>query len=158
MNQNPGAFDVAEELDAETGAKMRALDEAGHVGHDEGLLVGFRANSHDAEVGFEGGEGVVGDLGLGCRDARDERGFAGVGVAHQANVGQQLQFESVVALFAGASQFVLAGRLVNAGGKVLVAASAAPALGDDHLFVGRLEVVDQLACVVIEEGCAYRDL
>jgi hypothetical protein len=36
-----------------------------------------------------------------------------------------------VALLAGAAQFVLARSLVGAGGKVLVAASAASAFGDD---------------------------
>ena len=131
VKQQAGALDVAQELGAEAGAEVRAFDEAGHVGDDEGLLIRLFAHGDDAEVGFEGGEGVVGDLGLGGGDAGDEGGLAGVGIADQADVGQQLEFQAVIALLAGAAQFVLARGLVDAGGEVLVAASAAPALGDD---------------------------
>ena len=91
------------------GAEVRALNQARHVGDDEGLLIRLLAHGDHAEVGFEGGEGVVGDLGLGGGDAGDERGLAGIGVADQADVGQQLQLQPVIALLAGAAQFVLAG-------------------------------------------------
>jgi hypothetical protein len=63
-----------------------------------------------------------------------------------------------MALLAGAAQFVLARSLVGAGGKVLVAAPAASALGDDDLLVGLLEVVDQLAGLLVVKRCADRDL
>jgi hypothetical protein len=94
VNQQAGALDVAQKLGAEAGAEVRAFDEAGHIGDDEGLLLRLLADGDHAEVGFEGGEGVVGDLGPRGGDARDERGFAGVGVADQADVGQQLQFQA----------------------------------------------------------------
>jgi hypothetical protein len=149
---------VAQELDAQAGAEVRALDEAGHVGDDEGLLVRLLAHGDHAEVGLEGGEGVVGDLGPRGGDARDERGLAGVGIADQADVGQQLQFQAVAALLAGAAQLVLARSLVGAGGEVLVAAPAAPALGDDDALVGLLEVVDQLAGLLVVERCADGNL
>ena len=116
-------------------------------------VVGKVADLDDAEVGLEGGEGVVGDLGAGGGEARDERGFADVGVADEAGVGEETEFEAVVALFAGAAEFVLARGLVGAGGEVLVAASAASAAGDDDGLVGVGEVVDELAgVVVVEEG------
>ncbi len=54
------------ELDAEARSEMGAFDEAGHVGYGEAALVGCVADLDDAEVGLEGGEGVVGDLGAGC--------------------------------------------------------------------------------------------
>jgi hypothetical protein len=53
--------------------------------------------------------------------------FAGVGVADEADVGEELELEAVGALFAGAAEFVLARGLVGGGGEVLVAAAAAPA-------------------------------
>ena len=90
VNQQAGALNVAEELGAEAGAEM-----------GEGLLVGLLAYADYAEVGFEGSEGVVGDFGLGGGDAGDERGFAGVGVAYQAYVGQKLEFEAIGALLSG---------------------------------------------------------
>ena len=158
VDDDAGALDVFEELDAEAVAEVRAFDEAGQVGDGEGLGVGVLADLDDAEIGLERGEGVVGDLGLGGGEARDQRGFADVGIADQTGVGQQPQFEPVVALFAGAAQLVLAGSLVGAGGEVLVAASAASAFGDDDGLVGAGEVVDQLAGVVVVEQRADGDL
>ncbi len=127
MDDDAGALDVLEELDAEAGAEVCAFDEAGEVGDGEGLGVGVLADLDDAEVGFEGGEGVVGDLGPGGGEARDECRLADVGVADEAGVGEETEFEAVGALFAGAAEFVLARGLVGAGGEVLVAASAASA-------------------------------
>ena len=153
VDDDAGALDVFEELDAEAVAEVCAFDEAGEVGDGEGELVGPLADGDYAEVGFEGGEGVVGDLGFGGGDARDEGGFADVGVADEAGVGEETELEAVVALFAGAAEFVLARGLVGGGGEVLVAASAASAAGDDDGLVGAGEVVDELAgVVVVEEG------
>ena len=61
--QQAGALDVAQELRAQAGAEVRAFDQAGHIGDDEGFLLRLLADGDHAEVGFEGGEGVVGDLG-----------------------------------------------------------------------------------------------
>ena len=147
MDEDAGALDVFEELDAEAGAEVCAFDEAGHVGDGEGFGVGEVADLDYAEVGFEGGEGVVGDLRLGGGEARDQRRFADVGVADEAGVGEQTEFEAVVALFAGAAELVLARGLVGGGGEVLVAAASATAFGDDDGLVGVGEVVDELAGV-----------
>ena len=52
MDEDAGAFDVFEELDAEAGAEVRAFDEAGDVGDGEASLEGGFADLDDAEVGF----------------------------------------------------------------------------------------------------------
>src|SRR5205823_11402816 len=111
--------------------------------------VGVLADLDDAEVRFEGGEGVVGDLGFGGGEARDQGGLADVGIADETGVGEETQFETVGALFAGATELVLARSLVGAGGEVLVASSASSAFGDDDGFVGMSEVVDELAGLVV---------
>ena len=153
VDEDGGAFDVAEELDAEAGAEVGAFDEAGHVGDGEAEVVGWVADLDDAEVGFEGGEGVVGDLGAGGGEAADEGGFADVGEADEAGVGEEAELEAEGAFFAGAAEFVLAGGLVGGGGEVLVAAAAAAAAGDDDFFVGVGEVVDELAGgFVVDDG------
>ena len=103
VNQQAGALNVAEELGAKAGAEMGAFNEAGHIGDDEGLLIGLLADGDHAEVGFEGGEGIVGDFGPGGGDAGDEGGFACVGIADQAYVGQELEFEAIKAFLAGAA-------------------------------------------------------
>ena len=158
MEQEAGALDVAEELGAEAGAEVGAFDESGHVGDDIGELIGLLADGDNAEVGLEGGEGVVGDFGPGGRDARNEGGFAGVGVADESDVGEQLEDEAVVALFAGAAELVLAGGLVDGGGEVLVAASAASAFGDHYAFIGGFKIMNQLARVLVVEGGADGNL
>src|ERR1017187_505556 len=145
MDEQASALNMAQKLDAEARPQVRALDEPRHVGNNEGLEVGLLAHSDNAQIGLESGERIVGNLGLGGRDPRNKCGFAGVGIADQAHIGEQLQFQPVVALFACTSQFVLARSLMGAGGKVLVAAPTAPALGNDQAVVGNREVVDQLA-------------
>ena len=60
VNDNTGAFDVAEEIVAESLALMGTFDQAGDVGDDERIVV---AAIDDAEVRFEGGERIVGYLG-----------------------------------------------------------------------------------------------
>jgi hypothetical protein len=79
VDDDAGALDVFEELDAEASAEVCAFDEAGKVGYGEGFGVGEVADLDYAEIGLEGGEGVVGDLRFGGGEARDERGFADVG-------------------------------------------------------------------------------
>ncbi len=73
------------------------LDETGEVGHDE---LGLVVEPHHAEVRLEGGEGVVGDLGLGGRDGGDERGLPDAREAHEGHVGHQLELQSQPALLA----------------------------------------------------------
>ena len=69
----------------------------GHVGDDEAAIV---AQRHDAEVGRERRERVVGDLRTRRGDPRDQRGLAGVGESDQADVGNQLQLQPKLLLFA----------------------------------------------------------
>ena len=73
-HEHPGPLHVAEEPVPEPSPVAGPLDETGDVGDDE---LGVVAQPHHAQVGLEGGEGVVGDLRLGRRDGGDERGLAG---------------------------------------------------------------------------------
>ena len=52
------------------------------------------AGADDAEVGHQRREGVVGDLGLGRRDGRDEGRLAGVGEPDEGDVGDEPQLEA----------------------------------------------------------------
>ena len=153
MDDDRGALDVFEELDAETVAEVCAFNETGEIGYCEGFGVGEVADLDYAEVGFEGGEGVVGDLWLSRGEAGDEGRLADIGVAYEACIGKETEFEAVAALFACAAKFVLAGGLVGGCREVLVAAASASTAGDDNGFVGASEVVDEFAgLVVVEEG------
>jgi len=64
-------------------AFMGILNEPGNVSHNKrGLPV-----LYDAEIGREGREGVVGDLGPRGGDDGQKRGFPRVGVPHEPHVG-----------------------------------------------------------------------
>ncbi len=82
---------------AEPLAVGRPLDQPGDVGHREGGAV---VGPHHAQVGLEGGERVVGDLGPGSRDPGDEGALAHIGEPDQGHVGDQGQFEVVPLLVA----------------------------------------------------------
>ena len=62
MDQQTAAVDVPQEVVAQAGALAGALDDAGDVRHDEADAL---IHVHHAQVGEQGGEVVVGDLGLG---------------------------------------------------------------------------------------------
>ena len=85
MDEQTAAVDVAQEVVPEASALGRALDDAGDVGHDEGNAL---VNVHDAEVGVEGGEVIVGDLGACLGYDGEKRRLADVREADQADVGQ----------------------------------------------------------------------
>ncbi len=70
------ALDMAQEACAQAAALVRPLDDTRNVGHDERLVV---THLDDTQVGFERREGVVGDLGLGSRDDREQRDLPALG-------------------------------------------------------------------------------
>ena len=87
--------------DAQAHAGVRAFDQAGQIrDHKRTPAALFRRLSRraiggdDAEAGFERRKRIVGDFRMRRGNARDERGFARVRKTDQANVREQLQFES----------------------------------------------------------------
>ena len=125
-DQHPRPLDVAQELVPEAPALARPLDEPGDVGDHELVAV---VEAHDAEVGLERGERVVGDLGLGRRDrARSACDLPTLGKPDERDVGHQLQLEPQPALLA---RLALLGerRRPPAVGEEPGVAPAAPAAG-----------------------------
>ncbi|SCJ76342.1 Uncharacterised protein [uncultured Blautia sp.] len=80
MDQQAAAVHVPQEVVAQAGALAGALNDAGNVRHDEADAVLY---PHHAQIGEQGGEVVVGDLGLGLGYHGEQRGLAHVGEAHQ---------------------------------------------------------------------------
>ncbi len=153
VDQDAGAFDVSEELVAEAGAGAGAFDQAGDVGHDEGAV---EVELDDAEVGRFGGEGVVGDQRAGAGDAGEERALAGVGFAHQADVGDQLQLERDAARLGFAAGGVLAGGLVGGAFEAGVSLAAASAAGGDDALARRGQVFEDVAVNrVADDGAGW---
>ncbi len=124
-----------------------SLDEAGYVGDDEGRVAG---RDH-AEVGDQRGERVVGDLGPGPRDRRDERGLAGAREADQADVGDDLQLEPYLELVARLAQQREAGRLALGGGERGVAEPTATSGGDHQRRAVAHQVGQHVAVRVLDQ-------
>ena len=142
VQQQAGALQVAQELVAKAGALRRALDEAGNVGDDE-AAVGVHA--HHAEVGMQGGEGVVGDL-RPCRGyGADEGGFPGVWQAEQPDIGQHPELHLEFAPLARCARRALLGGAVGAGLEMNVAEAALATLGNERLLAVMIEVGQHLA-------------
>ncbi len=127
MHEQARALDVREELVAETRALAGALDQTGDVGEHELTLIVVE----HAEVGLERREGVGGDLRRGAREARQQRGLAGVGQPHEANIREQLQAQLQPALLPRQPPLGEARGLARGGGKALVAPPARATAGDD---------------------------
>ena len=83
MHEQARALDVREEVVAEARALARALDQARDVGDHELALVAFERAEHR----LERRERIVGDLRRRAREAREQRGLAGVRQADEADVG-----------------------------------------------------------------------
>ena len=86
---------------------------------------------------------IVGDLGLGPADHRQQGGLAHIGEAHQTHVGQQLQLQHHVPALPGQTRLGKAGHLTGGGGKVLVAPAAPAALAQNEGLLVR-HVLDDL--------------
>ena len=132
------ALDVAEESQSQSTSLGCALDDAGNVGYDEGTSV---AVGHDAERGFEGGEGIVGNLGAGVGERADQRRLTGVGEADQTDIGEELQFQDHHHFLHGLAGLGVARCLVGGGAKLEIAQSAASAFEQHH----DLSVFDDIA-------------
>ena len=140
MQKEPAPVDVPEKLEPEPRAFAGALDDAGDVGGDEARSF---AHVDHAEVGGQGGEMVICDLGPGGGDHRKQGGFPDVREAHEAHVGKKLQLELDVELLAGEPRLGKSRRLAGRGGEMLIAPSPlAAAGGHEGLVAG--DILDQI--------------
>ena len=103
------------------------------------------AEAHDAEVGLERGERVVGDLGLRRAHRRDQRGLPGVREPDERGVGQQLHLEPQPVLLAVLALLGEAGRAPRVREEPGVAAAAPAAAGGEVAVAVAHEVGEQLA-------------
>ncbi len=90
MDEDAGAFDMAQELVTQANTFVRSLDEAWQVCHDEGV----ESKIHDAEHGLKGCKREVSYIRHGVRDGPQQRRFAGVGQPNETNIREQLQLEA----------------------------------------------------------------
>ena len=143
---------MAKELQAQPLALGRTLDEAGDVGDDH--LEGLAAvvEPHHTQVGLERREGVVRDLGLGGRDAGDERGLAHVREADERHVGHQLQLQAQPALLAVLALLGEAGCPAAVGQEPGVALAALATRGAQPAVAVVQQIGEHLAVLGLDDG------
>jgi hypothetical protein len=118
---------VAQEFEPEALALAGTLDQAGDVGHGVPHLAGV----DDAEVGVQGRERVVGDLGARGGHGRDQAGLAGRRVADEGDIRDGLEFKLDIAFPPVGAEKGEAGGLALGGSEGGVAEPALSAGGDD---------------------------
>ena len=136
VHQRGAALDVAQEVVAQAAALAGALDQAGDVGDGEGRLAG---RDH-AEVGHQGGERVVGDLGPGPRDRGDQAGLAGAGEADQPMSATTLSSRTTSSSSPGSPSRAKPGALRLEEARAALPRPPRPPCGDDQLGAGADQV------------------
>ena len=120
---------MAEKLNAEPLALMGSLDQAGDVGHHEAAVL---APGDHPQVGCEGGERVVRDLGSRRGNRRDQSGFPGIGKPHESDIRQQLQLQVKPPLLTRRPGFGAGRDSVGRGGEIRIPTTTTPSTSD-HL-------------------------
>ena len=145
--EGPRAFDVPQECVSETVADMGARDETRHVGDQRGARIRLRlvARDEDAQVRGGGGERIGPDARSCLGERGEQRGLAGVGRAHQPDVGDRLELELDPALLARVPLLVMARGSVRGRHEVDVAAPAAPAASHHQAILSFEQLPERLA-------------
>ena len=116
---------MPQEPQADSLPLVGAFDDARNVGHDEGPVVPVGDNP---EIGLQGGEGIVGDLGFGRGNAGEEGGFAGVRESYETYVREDFQFHDEPSFHSILSRLCVAGGLLGSALEVVVAIASAATL------------------------------
>ena len=148
------ALDMAEETVAEAGALVRAFDQAGDVGEHELAAV----DRDDAELRMQRGEGIVGDLRLGCCDRREEGRLACIRQPDEAGIGDQLEAQPDGQLLAGLARIGAARRAVGRGLETRIAEAAIAAARERRALPDRGEIGEQRLAVLLVDLRAGRHL
>ena len=152
MDQDARAFDVAQELVAESGAFAGPFDQTRNVGDDASPFV---ALDHP-ERRDERREGIVGDARLRSGDPAQQRRFTGVRESDEADVGHQLEREPDAPALAGLARRREVRGLARRGLEARIAEAAAAATRDDDALAVARQVGDRRLLRV--EGIASEDL
>ena len=126
MQEHSTALHVTQEAVPQASPFGGAGDQSRQVGDDEGIAVG--PERHDAELRYECGERIVGDLRASRGNHADQRRLAGVGQADDTDVGQQLELQLEAPRLSLLAGIGAARRLIRRGGETSVAATATPAV------------------------------
>src|ERR671932_407814 len=115
---------------------MRAFDQAGNIGDDEGLV----ADLDHAEIRTERRKWIIGDLGTRGTDRREQRRFTRVWEADQPDIGDYLKLKIKLALLPRRAKLGNTRHLMRRGRKMRVAEPSLAALCSQKALAGRDEI------------------
>src|ERR1044071_6762033 len=134
-------------------AAVRALDKPWNVGDDTALAYTV---AHDAEIGHERRERIIGDLRPRGRDDGDERRFTRVRQTDDADVGEQPELDLEREFFAGEPGLNFSRAAVRRRDEARVASAALAAVRDDHALAGSAQIGQNFAAARIADDRADR--
>ena len=122
---------MTQKVVAQAHALMSTLNQAGDVGqHEAALLI----QAHHAQNRRQSGEVISSDFRARSTHLGNNAGLAHAGIAHQANIGQQLQLQLQPTVFARLSLFGKGRRTVGARHIASIALATATALSSHILL------------------------
>ena len=154
MDEHAGAFHMAQKFVTQACAPGRTFDEPGNIGQHHRLKI---IQFDDTQVGLQGGEGIISDLGPGTANDGKQSRFAGVGDTDNADVGNQFEFQQQPAFLPFLAALGDAGGLAHTVGEGGVAAAAPTAGQDNRLLVFFGQVGQKLAGGLVAYQSAGRD-
>src|ERR1700730_15167040 len=134
---------------------MRAFNQPRNIRHHKAALFFRFPDRNDTEIRLQRGKWIISDLWTRRRDTRNQRGLTDVGIADEAHISKQLEFQAEDAFLAGSSLFVLTRSLVWEISKARVASPAAPAAGNYDAFICARKIVDLLSSVCVVHDRAH---
>ena len=146
---------MPQKLMAQASTLGSAFDQTGQVRHHKTLL---RPHAHHTQVGVQGGEGIVGNAGARIGDGRYQSGFARIGHAQQAHIGQHLEFQLEAFALTGPARGFLARCTVDGAFKAHIAKATISALGDHDLLARLQQLIQHFARFGVANQGAHRHL
>ena len=123
IGEYDGALDVFQECMSETDVVMRSLDQSRNIGDGQPRII--RVFDH-ADHRMKRGKRIRRYFGARRRNRAQQRGFPGIRISHQADIGDGFEFEIQLALLARFARLPFARRAVGVGRETGIA-PAAPA-------------------------------
>src|SRR5712692_8231829 len=95
---------MAEKANTKARAQVRSFDEAGKIGDHEraaqlcAVPASATVSVNDTQIRFQRGKGIVRNFRARRRDHGNQSGLAGIGKSDQADIGQEFQLQTHMAL------------------------------------------------------------
>ena len=154
MKEQRGSLDVAQESETQACTPMGPRDDARDVCDHDLPMVAHRDHS---QVRNERGERVIRYFRTECRNFGDERGFSRVGVADDAHLRDQFQFQAEPPGFTLLAGIGAPGRLVGGGSEAGISPSSCPPPGGNKCFTVLGKILEKVAGFAIPNDRPQRE-